>query len=239
MRRLLAARWVGRFQGPRAPATDSGQTCEDVGCFLPVTAVRTRGSRNRHTPSRQRAILGAAQRLFARHGYERTTLDQICAALGVTKGSLYHHYAGKEGIARALYREAIDGVHGAINAALDQATDAESAVTGIVRSYLRWFAGAPDLARFVFEVMDGRAGGIDVSDVLARQEEFITAAARRLGAGRRARRLRKLPAPLQVALVLGPPRDFIRHWCRTPTRTAMRNAQSLLPAAVWASVRAD
>lgn len=201
--------------------------------------MRTRGSRNRHTPSRQRAILAAARRLFARQGYERTTLDQICAALGVTKGSLYHHYAGKEGIARALYREAIDGIHGAIDAALDQATDAESAVTGIVRSYLRWFARAPDLARFVFEVMDGRASGIDVSDVLARQEEFIAAAARKLGKSRRAKRIKKLPAPLLVALVLGPPRDFIRRWSGDPTPSAMRNAQSLLPAAVWAGVRAD
>lgn len=201
--------------------------------------MRTRGSRNRHTPSRKRAILAAARRLFAKHGFERTTLDQICAALGITKGSLYHHYAGKEGIARALYLEAIEGIHGAIAETLDQAVDAEGAVTGVVGAYLRWFAGAPDLARFVFEVMDGRASGIDVGDVLARQQSFIAAAARDLGSRQGRARMKRFPAPLLVALVLGPPRDFIRHWSRAPTRTTMQNAQAMLPPAVWDSVRAD
>ena len=51
----------------------------------------------------------SAFELFARHGFSRVNLDQIAAEAGVTKGSLYWHYADKKELVlaagRLYYRE--------------------------------------------------------------------------------------------------------------------------------------
>lgn len=46
---------------------------------------------NRHTE-----IFDAAQRCFARHGFAKTTMDDIAKAVGMKAGSLYHYYDSKE-----------------------------------------------------------------------------------------------------------------------------------------------
>ncbi len=41
-------------------------------------------------------ILKIARELFLTHSYADVTMDQIAGAANVTKGGLYHHFAGKE-----------------------------------------------------------------------------------------------------------------------------------------------
>ncbi|MFM7678890.1 MAG: TetR/AcrR family transcriptional regulator [Roseiflexaceae bacterium] len=43
-------------------------------------------------------ILAAAQRLFLANGYKRTSMEAIRAAAGVSKPTLYNHYADKEAL---------------------------------------------------------------------------------------------------------------------------------------------
>jgi TetR/AcrR family acrAB operon transcriptional repressor len=52
------------------------------------------------------AIVEAALACFDRHGIGGTTLDQIAAAAGVTKGAIYWHFKGKREIFEAI-RDAI------------------------------------------------------------------------------------------------------------------------------------
>ncbi len=49
-------------------------------------------------------ILLAALRLFAREGYEGVSVSDVAAALGVTKGALYRHYASKRDIFDSILR---------------------------------------------------------------------------------------------------------------------------------------
>jgi TetR/AcrR family transcriptional regulator, transcriptional repressor for nem operon len=42
------------------------------------------------------AVLDAAMQVIRTKGYAATTLDDICAVAGVTKGSFFHHFKGKE-----------------------------------------------------------------------------------------------------------------------------------------------
>jgi TetR/AcrR family transcriptional regulator, transcriptional repressor for nem operon len=46
-------------------------------------------------------ILAAALSLIRTKGYEATTVDDLCAAAGVTKGAFFHHFGSKEDLAVA------------------------------------------------------------------------------------------------------------------------------------------
>ena len=46
-------------------------------------------------------ILDAAMHVLRLKGYSATTVDDICAAAGLTKGSFFHHFASKEELAIA------------------------------------------------------------------------------------------------------------------------------------------
>ena len=49
-------------------------------------------------------ILEAALNLFAREGYAGTSMADIAGELGITKGALYRHYAGKRDIFESILR---------------------------------------------------------------------------------------------------------------------------------------
>jgi len=52
-------------------------------------------------------LLTAAAQLFRIKGYDRTTVRDLGAALGIQSGSLFHHYKTKEDILKAVMRETI------------------------------------------------------------------------------------------------------------------------------------
>lgn len=49
-------------------------------------------------------LLAAATRLFALHGFERTSVREIVAAAGVTKGAMYHYFDSKDDLLHEIYR---------------------------------------------------------------------------------------------------------------------------------------
>lgn len=53
------------------------------------------------TETRKR-ILDATQRLVIAQGFAATSVDEVIAAAGTTKGGLFHHFASKRDLARAL-----------------------------------------------------------------------------------------------------------------------------------------
>ena len=73
----------------------------------PRTAPRT-GARNGGTagsaaaPVPQR-LMAAATRLFSEHGYDRTSVQEIVEAAGVTKGALYHYFGSKDDLLHEIY----------------------------------------------------------------------------------------------------------------------------------------
>jgi AcrR family transcriptional regulator len=50
------------------------------------------------------SILSAAARVFVREGYARASTNRIAAAAGISVGSLYQYFPGKDAIAVALLR---------------------------------------------------------------------------------------------------------------------------------------
>jgi AcrR family transcriptional regulator len=100
----------------------------------------TRTQRQR-TEATTGQLLDAARRLFAGDGYNATSLEDVVAAAGVTKGALYHHFASKRDLFRAVFeneqhsiarvchdayrrkRDPWDGFHAGCRAFLDESLD--------------------------------------------------------------------------------------------------------------------
>lgn len=57
----------------------------------------------RGSGTRQR-ILAVASRLFARRGFQSTTVRHIARAVGIADAAIYHHFSGKAEILRTLMR---------------------------------------------------------------------------------------------------------------------------------------
>lgn len=53
-------------------------------------------------------LLDAAEEKFRRHGYKRTTIDDVTAAAGTGKGSLYLHFESKQEIYLAVVRRTLE-----------------------------------------------------------------------------------------------------------------------------------
>jgi AcrR family transcriptional regulator len=99
--------------------------------------------RSQHAEATRQAVLAAARSLFGKNGYAQTSVEEIADAARVTKGAVYHHFAGKEALFRAVYAEVeaeaqaravaagdpqeppVDQLVAKVNAYLDAALDEE------------------------------------------------------------------------------------------------------------------
>ncbi|WP_020668502.1 TetR/AcrR family transcriptional regulator [Amycolatopsis nigrescens] len=82
-----------------------------------------RRSQEDRSSSTKSALVSAARELFAARGYHAVPADEIVRAAGVSRGALYHHYADKQGLFRAVFEELERDVAGEVEAALTTAPD--------------------------------------------------------------------------------------------------------------------
>lgn len=61
------------------------------------------GNGNGSTKPVARRLLATATRLFAEQGYDRTSVQEIVDAAGVTKGALYHYFGSKDDLLHEVY----------------------------------------------------------------------------------------------------------------------------------------
>ncbi len=81
---------------------------------------RTQAQRSEATTA---ALVAAARELFAQDGYAATSLDAVVAAAGVTKGALYHHFAGKRELFAAVFAAEQERLANSIVEAYERAGD--------------------------------------------------------------------------------------------------------------------
>src|SRR5262249_42729656 len=101
--RDAAARQQVQMSSMSEPSLERGQQ--------PMTKRAAQGRATREQ------LIEIATRLFAEHGYEDTSIEAVLAAAGVSRGALYHHFAGKD----ALFGAVVDSVENRITAELTAA----------------------------------------------------------------------------------------------------------------------
>jgi AcrR family transcriptional regulator len=95
--------------------------------------------------ARRSELTREAARLFAEKGYHGTSIGDLAEAMGVQKGSLYHHIASKGDLLWAVASEGAAAFHGALDAIPDE-LGAVVKLRGALRAHLRVVAEQLDVA---------------------------------------------------------------------------------------------
>jgi AcrR family transcriptional regulator len=90
-----------------------------------------------------------ARELFERRGFSAVSAEEIVAAAKVTRGALYHHYEGKEGLFEAVVEEAMRGLHDKIARAAGTSTDPIDAIKKGLHRFLE-LSAAPRTQKLLF-----------------------------------------------------------------------------------------
>jgi len=74
-----------------------------------------------HADNRRDELLRAAARLFARSGFEATSMRDIAGEVGMIAGSMYYHFPSKDDLIAAVYARGVTQITEAVRAAIDSA----------------------------------------------------------------------------------------------------------------------
>ena len=184
-------------------------------------------------------VLDSARSEFVGRGIEATAIDDLRAATGLSVGSIYHRFGSKEGLAAAVYAEALGDYQAAAIERLRAGADAEAGVRGLVDAHLAWHEANPDRARFLHE-NGGLARREPARELIAAgNAEFLGEASRwwRTHAGYGA--LRDLPFDMAYVLWLGAAQEYCRLWLAGATRVGMKTAKRTLADGAWNSLKTE
>ncbi|GAA2464519.1 TetR/AcrR family transcriptional regulator [Winogradskya humida] len=110
---------------------------------------RTQAARSAGTTT---DLLAHATTAFGAVGYDRVTIDAVAEAASLTKGAVYHHFGGKQGLFLAVYAAAHERIAARTTAAVTAAGTAWQKLEAGVAQFLTAVA-EPHLQRIV--VVDG------------------------------------------------------------------------------------
>ncbi|GAA3445016.1 TetR/AcrR family transcriptional regulator [Planomonospora venezuelensis] len=103
-----------------------------------TTPVKRQGAAKRATApgsasERRDHLVKLAAEIFARKGFQATTVREIAAEAGILSGSLYHHFDSKETIVDEVLTTFLDDLVGRYRAALERDGDPRAILSEMVR----------------------------------------------------------------------------------------------------------
>ncbi|MNK81642.1 Transposon Tn10 TetC protein [compost metagenome] len=100
------------------------------------------------------SLLATARKVFSERGYADTSMDDLTAQAGLTRGALYHHFGDKKGLLLAVVEQIDAEMDGRLQTISDSAGDLWQGFRHRCRAYLE-MALEPEIQRIVLR--DARA----------------------------------------------------------------------------------
>lgn len=86
-------------------------------------------------------LLQASANLFSSKGFERTTVRDLAAAVGIQSGSIFHHFRSKDDILRAVMEETIHRNTALMRMAIEGLEDPRERLRALIRCELQSIMG--------------------------------------------------------------------------------------------------
>lgn len=108
---------------------------------------------------RRETILDRAAALFARNGFDRTSMNALSEACGASKAWLYHYYDGKEAILYDILDTHIRHLLDTVETTRDKVCDPESRLALLVERLMRAYENADAKHKVLLNEMAALAPG--------------------------------------------------------------------------------
>jgi AcrR family transcriptional regulator len=128
--------------------------------------------RERAEATRQSALESAGL-LFARHGYEGTSLEMLARAAGINKALIQYHFGGKQGLYSEVLRQAIRIGAEEMGPVGASSASAESRLALYIEAFKRFAQRAPHFPFMMLREEMGGGAHIE-NDVLASFLQFFS-----------------------------------------------------------------
>jgi AcrR family transcriptional regulator len=143
--------------------------------------VASSADRERNPARSRTAILDAAETLFAQKGYDATSLSEVGAAAGVSRGTPGYFFGSKAELYQAVLERSFEEVREAVRAgrarALASSQASEAILAGAVSDYFDFLAARPNLVRLIEREALGTGGLPDAGHLSAGQEALAAISA--------------------------------------------------------------
>jgi AcrR family transcriptional regulator len=103
------------------------------------------------TEERRRQIMEAALACFVRKGYHKTTMDDIVAECGLSKGTLYWYFENKDDLFVSLIKSYFFDVRQGTDAVLQQYPTASGKLRGLAQAFVEFFKVGGEYFSVLFE----------------------------------------------------------------------------------------
>src|SRR6202012_1072620 len=104
--------------------------------IVPVRSSPTRPALKQRYERRQDELVRQAAHQFARRGYDQTTMQELAASMGLATGALYHYFASKEELLRAVCDQLMGPLLVGGGARAGSSADGESRLRELVRLWV-------------------------------------------------------------------------------------------------------
>jgi AcrR family transcriptional regulator len=104
---------------------------------------------NRRGARSREAVLDAAERLMAEHGYEAATLTRLVEEAGIPPSSIYHYFGSKEGVLLAVMERGADRFFAALPPIDRRASSPAEHLRALVEATTATLERHPDFLRIL------------------------------------------------------------------------------------------
>jgi AcrR family transcriptional regulator len=124
---------------------------------------------------RREAILDKAARLFARGGFDGSSVADLAEACNTSKSLIYHYYPSKEDILYAVMSSHIDQLVADVDAVLTRGGSATEQLDALIHAFMDHYVGAADRQKVLLNELDSLPANQRAA-IVARQRRVIDAA---------------------------------------------------------------
>ncbi len=103
----------------------------------------------------KRKIFETSMKLFAKKGYDATSIEEITATVGVAKGTLYYHFSSKEEIFNFLVEEGMKLLKNSIDIKISKANNTIDKLRAVVLIQIKIIAKYEDFMTIVLSQIWG------------------------------------------------------------------------------------